>query len=67
LIVFESRAIARYIDAKYANKSPRLTAPPSGDLATYALFEQAFSIEQANFNTLVSAAALELIYKPYVL
>jgi glutathione S-transferase len=66
LIVFESRAIARYIEVKHASKAPRLAAPPSGDLGAFARFEQAASIEQANFDALASAAASELIFKPYV-
>jgi glutathione S-transferase len=66
VIIFESRAISRYIEAKYASKGPRLALPPSGDLATYARFEQACSIEQANFETLAAAAAAELIFNSCV-
>jgi hypothetical protein len=37
--------------------APRLAALPSGNPAVYAFFEQVASIEQANFDALVPAAA----------
>jgi len=63
LILFESRAIARYIEAKFPDKGPRLI-PPISDLAKYALFEQAVSIEQTDFDYFVSGACAEKIFKP---
>lgn len=40
-IVFESRAIARYIATKYANQGTQLL-PAAGDLKAQAIFEQVF-------------------------
>ncbi|KAI0032621.1 glutathione S-transferase [Vararia minispora EC-137] len=63
LILFESRAICRYLEAKYPNKGPRL-APPTSDLAAYARYEQACSVETANFDVYASSAVAELVFKP---
>ncbi|KZP19000.1 thioredoxin-like protein [Athelia psychrophila] len=46
-ILYECRAIWRYIATKYASQGPALI--PLGDLEKNALFEQAASSEQANF------------------
>ena len=63
--MFESRAICRYIEAKFTDKGPKL-APSTSDLAKYALYEQASSIEQSNFDVFASGAAAEKIFKPCV-
>ncbi|KAF8063505.1 glutathione S-transferase [Lyophyllum atratum] len=60
-ILYESRAIARYIAAKYADQGTKLI--PTG-LKENALFEQAVSIEQNNFNSSASGAVFEKIFKP---
>ncbi|KAF5349754.1 hypothetical protein D9758_010193 [Tetrapyrgos nigripes] len=62
-ILFESRAICRYLDAKYPDHGPKL-APPSSDLKATALFEQGVSIEISNFDPFVSKAVAEAVLKP---
>ncbi|KAG6825609.1 hypothetical protein H0H93_000478, partial [Arthromyces matolae] len=61
-IVYESRAMCRYIAAKYANKGTKLlpTEPKA-----YALFEQAASVEQSNFDAFASAAVYENVFKKF--
>ena len=64
-VLYESRAIARYISAKYktnvqASLLPDATAEPE----KYAKFEQAASVEYANFDQYAINAALELVFKP---
>ncbi|KAF8072249.1 glutathione S-transferase [Lyophyllum atratum] len=61
-ILYESRAIARYIAAKYADQGTKLI--PTG-LKENALFEQACSIEQNNFDPAASGAVYEKLFKPY--
>ncbi|KAF8072245.1 glutathione S-transferase [Lyophyllum atratum] len=60
-ILYESRAIARYIAAKYADQGTKLI--PTG-LKENALFEQACSIEQSNFDASASGAVFEKVFKP---
>lgn len=62
-ILYESRAICRYICAKYPNQGTSLVPT---DLKANALFEQAVSIEGSNFDPYASAAVAEMIFKPYV-
>ncbi len=64
-VVYESRAICRYICRKY-QPGPQLL-PAEGDLRAYAMFEQAVSVEVYNFDVHVQAAARERFLKPYVL
>ncbi|KZP14226.1 glutathione S-transferase [Athelia psychrophila] len=47
-ILYESRAIERYITSKYASQCPSLI--PASDLKTAVLFEQPASSELANFD-----------------
>jgi glutathione S-transferase len=63
-ILYESRAIARYIDAKFPNQGPKLV--PAG-LKANALFEQAVSVEQSHFEPCASKAFFENVVKPYVI
>ncbi|KAK7466163.1 hypothetical protein VKT23_004886 [Stygiomarasmius scandens] len=62
-ILYESRAICRYLEAKYSDKGPKLAPSPS-DLKAYALYEQAASIEISNFDPFASKAVAEAIFKP---
>ncbi|KAG9042341.1 hypothetical protein FS837_010974 [Tulasnella sp. UAMH 9824] len=62
-ILFECRAIARYLATKYADQGPKLLPDPS-DLKAVALFEQAASIEQSNFDTYACVIAHEKYYNP---
>ncbi|KAL0578852.1 hypothetical protein V5O48_003131 [Marasmius crinis-equi] len=61
-LLFESRAICRYLAFKYADKGPRLI-PVSDDLKAIALFEQGASIEQANFDVFAAKAVLGVLSK----
>ena len=58
--LFEARAIAKYIAAKYDAEG----LYPRKDLKKAALYEQAQSLELSNFHTLCGLIAVELIYKP---
>jgi glutathione S-transferase len=62
--LFESRAITRYICAKYPNQGDNLIPT---DLKANALFEQASSIEITNFDPSASKAVAEKIFKQYVI
>ncbi|KAF9562568.1 glutathione S-transferase [Agrocybe pediades] len=53
LLLYESRAIGRYIAEKYADQGTPLL-PANGDLKKKALFEQAASNEVANFDFFAS-------------
>ena len=59
--LFESRAIARYVAAKYGPTSGLL--PPSTDVKAYGKFEQAASIEYSNFYPYASGLTYELFFK----
>ncbi|KAF9219904.1 glutathione S-transferase [Gyrodon lividus] len=60
-ILYESRAICRYIAAKYASQgTPLIPTDPKA----YALFEQAASVETFNFHPFVSGLAWELRLTP---
>ncbi|KAG6897266.1 hypothetical protein C0992_002918 [Termitomyces sp. T32_za158] len=59
-ILYESRAICRYIATKYADQGTKLIPT---DLKQYALFEQAASAEQSNFDASASAAVFENVFK----
>ncbi|KAK0123671.1 hypothetical protein ONS95_008683 [Cadophora gregata] len=61
-LVFESRAIAKYIAKKYAGQGTKLI-PDEGDLKAYGLFEQACSIEQSYFDGPASAICFEKMFK----
>ncbi|KAG8685040.1 hypothetical protein FRC11_011209 [Ceratobasidium sp. 423] len=60
--IFESRAIARYLVAKYAPNSPLLPSP--SDPKAYGLFEQAASIEYSTFDPPASSLAFEKVFAP---
>ncbi|KAJ7716973.1 glutathione S-transferase-like protein [Mycena maculata] len=61
LILYESRAICRYIVEKYPTHGPQLVPT---DIIGRALFEQAASIEYCNFDPFCSGAVAEMIFKP---
>lgn len=61
-ILFESRAIGKYIATKYASSGTPLL-PSSNDAQTMALVEQGVSIENNNFNPGAEGLALERIFK----
>ncbi|KAJ7192799.1 glutathione S-transferase [Mycena pura] len=59
-ILYESRAICRYLEEKYRNQGTKLV--PTGSKAK-ALFEQAASVESANFHPAVMKVAEETVFK----
>ncbi|KIK53976.1 hypothetical protein GYMLUDRAFT_206981 [Collybiopsis luxurians FD-317 M1] len=61
-ILYESRAICRYLVSKYPNQGPNLIPNPS-DLQAIALFEQAVSIEAFNFEPFANKAGFEAVIK----
>jgi len=65
-ILFESRAIARYIAAKYQKPGGKVLLPSVSDVERWAKFEQAASIEVADFDPYVSGYNIEKIFKPAV-
>ncbi|KAF5345700.1 hypothetical protein D9758_013044 [Tetrapyrgos nigripes] len=62
-VVYECRAICRYLEAKYPDQGPKL-APDSSDIKAKAIFDQAASVEVSNFGPLVDEANFEAIVKP---
>ncbi|KAJ7092522.1 glutathione S-transferase [Mycena crocata] len=60
-MLYESRAICRYLAEKYAEQGPRLLPT---DLRGKAVFEQAASVEFANFYPHVQKTAREALGKP---
>jgi len=61
-ILYESRAISRYIEEKFRNQGPTLIPT---DLKAKALFEQAASVEQNNFYPHASGAVFENVFKKW--
>ncbi|KAJ8468220.1 hypothetical protein ONZ45_g17324 [Pleurotus djamor] len=59
-ILFESRAICRYIEAKYASQGTPLIPK---DLKDRAKFEEAASIEVCNFNPYATTIVVERVFK----
>ena len=64
-ILYESRAIGRYIALKYKGQGTPLIPDPS-DVRATAKFEEAASVEQSNFDIFASGLAAEKVFKPYV-
>ncbi|KAM6490637.1 glutathione S-transferase [Amanita muscaria] len=62
-ILYESRAISRYIIAKHGGQGPELIPK---DLKKNALFEQAASSEAANFSPSALAIFFEKVIKNYI-
>ncbi|KAI5121754.1 hypothetical protein M0805_009042 [Coniferiporia weirii] len=58
--LYESRAITRYLIAKYGRDSGLV---PTGDVKKIGLFEQAVSIESSNFTPFAAAITVEKIFK----
>jgi len=65
LVVYESRGIIRYLEAKYTDQTPRLAPTPS-NLTAYAHFEQAASVELSNFDPLAGKVHFEKLTKPHL-
>ena len=61
-IVYESRAICRYIAAKYKDQGTQLVPT---DLKELALFEQGASVETSYFDTFASPIVFQKVFKPW--
>ncbi|KAF7594124.1 hypothetical protein BBP40_010123 [Aspergillus hancockii] len=62
LILYESRAIARYLATKYGQSHHLI--PNTSDAQALGLFEQAASIELATFDPVANRLVFEMIMKP---
>ena len=61
--LFESRAMCRYIAAKYRAQGNKIV-PDADDVQGNALLEQAVSIEGSNFDPFASGIAVEKVFRP---
>ncbi len=59
----ESRAICRYLEAKYKGKGTELIPT---NVEALGLFEQAASIESFNFDPYASGIVFERVFKKYM-
>lgn len=64
LKLFESRAIARYICAKYADQGTPGLLPDMKDPVAYGIFEQMFSVETCYWDNTTLSIAHEGLYGP---
>ncbi|KAF6746832.1 glutathione S-transferase [Ephemerocybe angulata] len=62
-ILYESRAICRYIEEKYADQGTQGLIPT--EPKARGLFEQAVSVEVSNFDPFASKAGYEMLIKPH--
>jgi len=62
-LIYESRAICRYLANKYADQGPKLVPEPT-DLKEMALFEQAASVELSNHDTYAFGITEQKIFSP---
>lgn len=65
IIPIESRAIGRYIAAKYANQGTPNLLPDHQDFQAVGIFEKACSLEYVQFNPAAEGLATELVFKKY--
>ncbi|KAF8875498.1 glutathione S-transferase [Infundibulicybe gibba] len=63
-ILYESRAICRYISMKYGKQGASLL-PPAEDVKAIALFEQAAAVEGTTFSPPLAGVMNEMIYKKF--
>ncbi|KDN46690.1 Glutathione S-transferase, partial [Rhizoctonia solani AG-8 WAC10335] len=61
-LIYESRAISRYLVAKYGKGSHLL--PDPSDVKAYGLFEQAASVEYSTFDPPASSLVFEKVFGP---
>lgn len=64
LVLYESRAIVRYLALQYG---PGRLMPTPSDVRATALFEQAASIELTSFDPVANRLVFEEFFKPYVI
>lgn len=60
-ILYESRAISRYLATKYSGQGTQLIPK---DLQAWAKFEQAASVELCNFDPYAAGIVIEKFFKP---
>ncbi|KAJ6588591.1 thioredoxin-like protein [Mycena capillaripes] len=63
-ILYESRAIARYLVAAYPENGPALIPAAGAGVKAHALFEQAVSVEGFVFDPTVTGILVERLLKP---
>ena len=61
-VIYESRAICRYLEAKYKGQGTELI--PTGDVQALGIFEQGASIETGYYDACVSGIVFEKLFKP---
>ncbi|KAF2015408.1 putative glutathion S-transferase II, GST-II [Aaosphaeria arxii CBS 175.79] len=61
--IFESRAIARYLAAKYQGQGTKLV-PENGDLTAWGTFEQWASIEYSLFHVRAEQVLVQKLFNP---
>ncbi|KAG6812672.1 hypothetical protein H0H92_001430 [Tricholoma furcatifolium] len=61
-IIYESRAICRYLEDKFPDNGPKLVPT---EIKAKAIFEQAASVESSNFDPYASKAVAEKVFKSY--
>ncbi|KAF7366393.1 Glutathione S-transferase [Mycena sanguinolenta] len=64
-ILYECRAIARYLVAAYPNDGPALVPAAGAGVKAHAIFEQAMSVEAFNFEPIVGGILWERLYKQF--
>ncbi|KAJ6481840.1 glutathione S-transferase [Mycena sanguinolenta] len=64
-VLYECRAIARYLVAAYPNDGPALVPAAGAGVKAQALFEQAMSVEAFNFENVVGGILWERLYKTF--
>lgn len=62
-LLYESRAIGRYLAAAYGGDALGLI-PKQGDTKAWARFEEAASVETANFDAFAAGLAAERVFNP---
>ncbi|OAG43580.1 hypothetical protein AYO21_02166 [Fonsecaea monophora] len=64
VVIFESRAIARYLCEKYAAVGPRLMPPEGTDAGTRGVWEMRLILEAVEFDVHVAPVISETIIRP---
>jgi len=64
-LIYESRAIGRYIALKYASQGTQGLLPDYSDFEATGKFEEACSLEYSQFNPSMEGLAEELVFKKY--
>ncbi|KAF7296910.1 Glutathione S-transferase [Mycena indigotica] len=62
-VIYETRAICKYLENKYPGQGVRL-APPLSDIKGQAMYDQMLSVELCDFYRPMLRVAQEVIFKP---